>query len=536
MKDLAAIGRKLAGQPLALGVLGVVLAWVNSGFSVGGADQQLYIPYIKHFANPALYGHDYIFAGDNYSATAFVPLMGTLYAKTGANIRVLMGVGLVLTLWLWFSAMATVVSKVGGWRAMLWTTIFCSWEIPIPGSAVNIWHSALHPRCVAMTACLWSLAFLLHRRHVLAAASATVGFLFHPLIGIAGLLGLLTASTAFGRRAAAKVAIAIALFVGVSRLIWSAQSPHLPLLRAAWWDEVAVGAYLWYQSWPISIFVSFAFWLFVVFFIWSRLGRTGLSDELKGVVRYGLISLPLLLVAFLGMKIHSPLLVSLQLHRGFFAFEYLAIVSIAVYLEQSLNAGTLPATVFWSTPFVVFTQALMTVVPTILAAIVSTLVNWRAWAKPAVRYALPALVIACVGVRFRPHRVGWNDFQGHPSSADWLTLQEWARSHTASQSLFLTPPDLTPDFRVYSDRSVVLGNQDGSPTIFNQEMAAEFGHRRKVYEAYRQGDCATILRTASEFHAQLVVFDKACDGATLVHEQGKLRVYALDPSAVVSAP
>ncbi len=517
-------------NPALLGVLGVLLAALLTGLSADGPDQQLYIPYLQHYAHPSLYPGDYIFASDNYRATAFVPVFGTLLRWSRLSTTRFMLLGEYAVLWLWFTGLASVLVRIADEQAALWAVVFCSWALPIPGCAANLWEPALHPRTVAAAITWVALASVVRRRFVAGGIAGALVCSFHPLLGVGTVAGLGLASTAYGRRAMAEVALSVALPLIVIRLLWRAQTPHLPFTPVQWWLDIAPvsSSYLWFQSWPASIKLSFGFWIALTVSAWSGLAKTA-TNELRALFRFGLAALPLMGIALVGMQMRSPLLVALQVHRSFFIFEYAAIALTATYLSRCLGDRSLSPIAFYASALAPAAHSLHLVAPATIAVTLAPRLSGR-WSKPAQLALSLAVCVVVVGLHVRHRR---QKLPANPAAADWSALQSWARDTTAVETRFIAPLDEVPgteplsDFREYSERSVVLGRHDAPPTIFNHDLAIAVAARSPIYTAYANRDCDALLQLAHQFSAQFVVTEWSCPLAQHANRSGRYSVYAV---------
>jgi hypothetical protein len=380
----------------------------------------------------------------------------------------------------------------------------------VPGAATAIWEPSPHPRTLAVGLALWTMRFAIAgsaRRAALCAAGAA---LVHPLLGAAALLGAALA-VADNRRAFLEFIVAAGLLLGAARLVWPTQHTELPLAPAQWWLDVAVSPFLWFQQWIPAIWVSLASWIALC----AVGARTAPDLATTRLVRFALAGLVLLAVALAGMMLRSPLLVSLQLHRGQYVVVVAAVILTARRLELDVAAGRLPAPLYVAVAVLPFTHSLT--FP--LAGIAVALAYARLPRPPAwLGHTAAALMLVAVALRFRPHRLH------APPADDWIMLQRWAATATAPTTTFLTPVH-TPDFRVFSTRSVVLGAQDLQPAIFNHSLAAAWQQRRHTLDGYATRDCTALADAARRFAADDLVTDFDCP-LPLVHREGRFRVYA----------
>jgi hypothetical protein len=528
-------------NPWFLGVVGALLAWLDAGYRVAGPDQQLYIPYIRHFADPALYAGDYIFANANYRATLYVPLVGLLHRYLGGELEPLLAGVHALSLFLLFSGLAATAARLSRGPAPAWLVAFLSWPPPIPGAAAALWEPTPHPRTLAMALAVWSLRHALDARALPAALLAAASFAIHPLVGIGALAGAGFAFTLGPRRAlvsygtlAALLAIAVRLAVG--------GGAALPLGARDWWQQVAVSGFLVPFGATSPALRSLLLWLLLFLVVQPR-ARNGAGDgngngdgasdgdgdsngdgdgdvRARRLARFGQAFALLLAIRFAGVVAHSPLLLSLQLARCGYLLLLAALLLTARRLDGELAARRLPLPLYVATAALPFTHTLAPIFAGLFLALA-----WphlaRAWprlAAPRAAAIAAAALVAVVAVRLRPHR------EHDPPADDWLALQRWAARATPVDARFLAPPR-APDFRVFSARASVVGTQDGQPAIFDEAYAAEWQRRRPAVAGYATHDCAALADAARRFDARYLVIDQPCALPPPAHTEGQWRVY-----------
>lgn len=488
-----------ARHPATLGVVGVLGSLLVTGFDVIGPDQQLYVPFLKKWANPSLYPGDLVFAGTNFHATLFVPVFGAILRVTRSDVATLQTIGYVLSLFLLMSGAAAVVSRVAPWPAALWATVLLWWPPPLPGAGDAFYEPSFHPHTLGVGLAVWSLAQLLAARGRAAVALAVAAALFHPLAGLAALLGGVLGSAALGARVAVRWSLAAGCLLVIAHLVWPQQRSHLPLRPVDWWIAVADAGYLWSSHWSKGVFVSLGLWLGLAAASW----RTRGDRTLRCLACFGAAGLVLFGSAIVGMWLRSPLLVSLQLHRGFFVFELVTIVFVARRLASALSDGRLSWIGWLAIGLVALCRSAAIELGTLAAALALAAAPWPAALGRWMRHAP---IVACVLVLLAPRHTRFS----LPTPQGWLALQDWARRNTPIDARFLVPARY-PDFRVFSDRSSVLGGQDGAPAIFDEDLAHDVAERQPIGRAYEQHDCRALWELAKRFGARYLVTEERCD-------------------------
>jgi len=390
--------------------------------------------------------------------------------------------------------------------------LLLSWPLPIPGAGHALYEPSLHPHTLGAGLALWSLALLLEELHAISAALAVLAALVHPLAGLSALLGGFFGATVFGWRATARWALTAAVLLAAAAIAWPTRRAHLPLLPVDWWVAAARESCLWVWDWSSSAIAAFALWFALAALVWtSRRDRA-----LVCLTRFGTAGVALLAVALIGMQLQSPLLVSLQLHRGFLVFEFVTIVFAVKYLIDALAEGRAG----WLTLVMIATAVSRHSALVVLAAIVAAVLIASPQLPTLWRLRLRYLPLAAAALSLLVPARG--RYVLHAPDG-WIALQEWARRETPVDARFLAPLN-TPDFRIYSERSSVLGAQDTEPAIFDEDLAHAVAERRPVAHAYEDRDCTALSVLAYQFDARFIVTAWPCAGH-LVHQADGFYVY-----------
>jgi uncharacterized protein DUF6798 len=508
-------------SPWLLGIAGILGAWLNAGIDVAGPDQQLYIPYIRHFAHPALYAGDYIFANQNYRSTLYVPLVGTLHRLAGGDLVPLLLAVHLGSLFVLFSGIAAAAARLSRGPAPAWAVAFLTWPPPIPGAAAALWEPTPHPRTLALALAVWSLRHALDARALPAALLAAATFAIHPLAGIAAALAVglaFTVGVAHDRPARRRLAV----YAATTTLLIAATRPllgggaTLPLAPQTWWLQVATSGFLWSASGNWALLLSLALWATLFILAQPRAGDAtadGTTVAATRVVRFGQAFAPLYGLALAGMLTRSPLLVSLQLRRAIAVLILASVLLTARRLTAALAAHRLPLPLYILTAALPLTHSLGPLFAGLLLALA-----WPHLAlPPRAGWAAALALAAVVAFRFRPHR------EQLTTGGDWIALQRWTALGTAVDARILAPPH-TPDFRVFSERASVVGTQDGQPAIFDHPYADEWRRRQPALAGYAAHDCATLTAAARAFDAAYLVTDWPCP-LPLAHAEGQWRLY-----------
>ena len=120
------------------------------------------------------------------------------------------------------------------------------------------------------------------------------------------------------------------------------------------------------------------------------------------------------------------------------------------------------------------------------------------------------------------------------SFQDWVSVQLWAKEHTAVDDTFIVPPGGLSGFRVFSERPVVTEFKDGNAIFHSPSFVREWSNRMQdvgrtpgsyEFDSFQEAD---FLRIAHKYHARyLVVGIQKTLNFPQVYENGSFRVYDL---------
>jgi hypothetical protein len=460
------LSERFAGSPLLrhwlfLAATGCTIAFL--GYYFGTFDQVLLIPFLKKDVNPSLYPTDsfVILRAQHYSY--FWLLFQPLYRLGVLEVAMFAvhGLATYATFWaLWTLSEALFHNPLAN---LLAVAVFAFPHIGFAGFPV--FEFSLLNRTFALPFLLWAITLYLRRRYLF--AFLLVGLIYNLHVISANFVlamflfdGLLQIRTVGWRN----VLLGAAAFVvgALPVLIWKlSDSPADFSLRPEWLDlvrrSVLLNVYELFAGYPQIVFgtLSGASAL-ALFFVARRRAPSAQHDRTLTHFVYAV----LLILAVQIVTTHwLPVTIvnQLQIIRvGVFAlvFGYLCFANYLADVYTSRTTGRFDFSLL-------AVAAVASSFPVILVVVLALrrLMRSARWGSWVVAGALAAMYLGSVGLvlQYRLWRPGLHVF---PEPTAWHAAQLWARDHTPTDAVFITPPYrwwfYEAEWRVLSERATVV--------------------------------------------------------------------------------
>jgi hypothetical protein len=341
---------EILGRPwfvFGLLVLCTGLAILLRGYAYGVEDQNLYLPFILHWNNPAIFPHDYLLKLGYARESIVWSLLA--YAALWVRLPTLMA-----ALWIASSFLVLLLTyKIGlalwGSPRAAWVAVFL-WlpTYRVPGVANNTFDGYFTTRILGTLLGLLALYFFFQRKHVRSAAAAFFGILFHvisllPLAAALGLAHLLrrrwkALALMFSACVAATgILMAFSAHFGIRHDIFTMYSGQwLTIVRHADFE-------LFPQSWPRNAWINLGLYIASFYLIlWGR-KRTGeltAKEEDTAIINTGIVVCSGIGLA--GTLTGIAILVQLCLFRGYLFFMFLLALCLAGPVARLLRENRWP--------------------------------------------------------------------------------------------------------------------------------------------------------------------------------------------------
>lgn len=431
------------------------------GYHFGTFDQGIHLPFLKKYANLALYSNDPFFdlRFDHYSYFWFLfqPFYQLGVLELGMFVvHLLVTYATFWALWtlsetLFHNPLTNVMSVA-------------AFAFPHIGfAAFPVLEFSLLNRTFALPFLLLAIALFLRGRYVLAFALAGLMYNFHVLsVNFVLAMFLLDGVIEFRKVGWRNLGLGLAVFVitALPVLLWKAgNSPIDWSLRPEWLSLVANGVlynlYYLIAPYPLILISTLSGLAAFAFFV---IGYPRPASPRNRTVLIFMLAIVIILVVEVVTAAWLPITIIVQsqiIRAGVFAviFGYLY---FANYLAERYTAGAIGRADFvWLTGAFVF---FMTPVIALVIWGLQRIVRPARWRQTLAFLTVAGVVGASLVVvrQYDFWQPGWHVL-GENSS--WREAQLWARDHTPLEAVFITPPHLwwwyTSDWRVFSERSTV---------------------------------------------------------------------------------
>lgn len=531
------------------------------GYSVGGFDQSIHLPFLKTAADPTLFPGDG-FIDLRYSHYSFFWYLFLPFYRLGV-LEISMFVAHVIATYLTFGALWQLGKTLFGnpLAAMLCVLAFIFPHISFAGFPV-IEFSLLN-RTFVLPFLLLSINLFLRERyraaflllgvmynlHVLSVNFVLVMFLFDFVLEIRK-VGWRNILSSVGMFLAAAAPV----------LIWKMGDAPVDLsLRPEWFSIVANGFlyhvfYLFGPDYVPAITLS-ALCAVAAFFI-GRRAEPSAPRHRTVLILVGAVFGIVLAGSVASLWLPVTIIIQMQILRaGIFAviFGYLY---FAGYLARCFQEERFPAA-DWGillAAFLLFPMPL----PAILILLALKLWRFSRKGRTAVSIALASVFVVCVGV-------AWNFHIWQPGififaqQTPWYEAQRWAQQHTPKDAVFITPPEkwwlYEPDWRVYSERRTVVTLSelleaafapgyisgweerfaDLAPGALQHFQGNLYENQRWTRQAFATLSTRTLVECACEYGATYLVVEKPAQHLLpQVYENAQYRIYQFDLAACSS--
>ena len=331
------------------------LAVLGRGYAFGKEDQNLYLPFVLHWNNPALFPHDLLlqqgFARESLAwgliaaAARVVPLPAVLAVLWTMA-------GFLMLLLMYKTAMALWGRKDAAWVAVfLWMSAY-----DIPGVANTTFDDYFTTRILGFLLGLLGLHYFLESKHRLSSAAIFAGGLLH-LISVAPIAAGIGLAHALRRRwgplglTIGGISLS-ALAISIYAASFGYSHDWAGIYRGTWLAVVqTANPELFPQLWPWGAWLGLGLYVLafgLMYFLSGARGEASLAALETLIVCAGIVvcSAIGLFGAFLKVKI----LIELCFFRGYFYVIFLVALMMAGPISKMLMEGR-PWTVFaacWS--------------------------------------------------------------------------------------------------------------------------------------------------------------------------------------------
>ena len=525
-----------------------------TGYHFGTFDQTIHIPFLKKFANPALFPNDPFldlrFQHYSYFWFLFVPFyrLGVLEVTLFA-VHVLVVYGTFWALWglseaLFHSSLASLLTVLGfmfphigfaGFPVIEFSLLNRTFVLPFLLLAIILFLRRRYWLAFGVVGLMYNL-------HVISAQFVLAMFLFDGLLE-------------FKRIGWRNLALGLVVFLVTAApvLIWKLQASPVDFsLRPDWFQIIARGTLynLFYLFPPYTyiLLTTVSGLSALALFLIAR--RNSPSSPLDRTVTIFIAAAVIILAIQVVTAEWLPITIIIQsqiIRVGLFVLIF-GYVYFANFLAQAYQAHLDPGDLGPLAGAYLLSVLPLAPLAVWLVQLVVRARAWRRWLGWAIMatFLVSSFVIGFVYNVWSP---GLHIFG--PQTA-WEDAQVWARDNTPLNAVFITPPQIwwlyQSDWRVFSERSTVVTLSELLEAAFAPDYLAYwtprfeavapgalaqfrgdlFENQRITAQAYYSLTAADFMRLGQRFGAQYLVVDSAHPYALpLVYENQSYRIYSL---------
>lgn len=464
------------------------------GYQYGSGNQVHYFNFAFHKFYPEFFANDYLFKIHDLPYTIFVDALYAVLRIFGENPFIFFLI-YFLFLFLFYLAIYLIADYFfKNKKLSILMLLFFIFPIPIGGSTISTLEKSLTPRFVAEIFLLFSIYFLLLKKHIVSPLVAGIGFLIQPVIllsyiPVAALSGIFENMSTFSFKNIVNIPksvfksvgskILIFLLVGSPMLFKFISGQEGSVFIDAEWRSILYDRlpYIFIWRWSIINFVAlFAICIFFAFY--KRIFKQKLHPTVKAIL---FVSMAFFVAAFLSSVFDFRLGLQLQLTRNL----YLLVVFTIIFGIGSFLARL---------------------------------------SMPSLQKTTLAIIFFSVALSF-PTRTEYGIFWINPLD-DYQKAAIWAKNNTPKDSAFLVPLDEF-GFRFWSKRSVFLEHKEGGDSLYDRSLAIEWNKREELIENNREFSGEYITTLKNEYNIDHIVTKQEIPGLAIVYRNSKFIIYRI---------
>ena len=484
----------------------VLLCTLNSaGYRYGASDLAFYVPATLERLDPSLFPRDRGLIASQARLTLIDETIAALARATRLGLPALLAALYVSTL---------ALLMLGGWliaRTLYrtaWATMALTAALTlkheIAKSGTNTLEGYFHPRQLAFSLGILSLAALLRRRFAVAALLVLAGGMLHPTTALwfAIWLGVATWVNEPRWRVGLTAAAVAAGVAGALLLTVGPLAGRLVIMDAEWLATLVTKDYLFPLDWPPYVWIFNLAYLPIIWVVYTHRRSAGILAAGETGIVLGCLSLVLVFAAALPLNAaRLAIVIQLQIPRIFWMLDFLGVTYACWALVE---AGT-------------FTRR--------RAALVVGVLLLASSARSAyIKF-----------VRFPERPVA----QIRIPDNDWGRAMAWART-TPRDSNWLAHPlhavQYGSSLRVAGERDVfVEGIKDAAIGMYERDVAIRTRDRLIELEGYDEMTPDRARALSDRYGLDFMVSEQDL-ALPIAYSSGTLRVYRLRPERVYPAP
>lgn len=469
-----------------------------TGYYFGVLDHDHYLPYLNRLLNPVLYPNDYYFSQPhgNYAWFDYL-IVGTsrLFQLDLAWVHLIL---YLLSLGLFFGAIYALAKTFYRNRSVAVLAVII---VMLPKWAAQIGYLTHQfyfvSRDLSLALSLLGLNFILLKRFKLSFGLLFLAMVVNPSIPIPVVI---LWPLAWGRKFYSMV---------------------LPM-DSAWLKTMQErGTYSFPSLWHRFGWGTLVFYLSLLLIGWAAL-KNKLFGGYTSIIKKFMVICGILFIGhiFISALLPIPVLIQLQLLRSMNYIFILSLIAMAAVLVEWLDRGRVIVAIaaaaaafslyFWS-----LRLTLWHIIIVWLAAALATIFykkstprarHWSLWL--ALLILLVDLTIKLLVIKPKVSLPGYWFYPNVLINPDvfgsWRQVQDWAKTNTVVESVFLVPPQWS-GFRSFSQRGIVADAKDGGLIFYSPDYAQIWQERVNDLADFNQFSAEDFIVLRSRYHFDYLV-------------------------------
>lgn len=323
----------------------VIVGTANSGgYRFGASDQAFYIPALALRADPSLFPRDRVVFEPQMRLWVGDEILGGLVRISGIELSALLALLYLATLASLAVAIVWLARSLGcDWWTIAACLILATLRHRIARTGANSLEGYMHPRMLAFALGLASLAWVVWKRPLVAAAFLVGSAVVHSSTAL-WFAAVLSVAALWPYRQHRMARTAVATIAAAAVIVLAAAIAFLPRMDAAWLAVLDDRDYLFSADWPLYAWVTNLAYPIVLLAIYRRRQTLGAARPGEAGLVAGLVALVAIFVVSIPLaEWHIAFVVQLQANRVFWLLDAVVAIYVAWWFAEDIAARWAPS-------------------------------------------------------------------------------------------------------------------------------------------------------------------------------------------------
>jgi len=448
----------------------VFISFLVHGYPFGTGDQVIHLPIIEKISDNSSFNSDYIFTSGQEEYSLFYPFVATSIRLTGLRRETFFFIGSLIINISFYFVLFLFGKKYFSHRLfpLFFLGLFYIFPFFVGGSAVQSIDINFVPRWIAFVLSLYCFYWLIDKRLLLFAIFMPLVFSIHPLTFLHFsiiMIFYIFLNKLYKKISLVHVAFFLFTFIGINHVLVTSFFQNLSLNGVSTVSK---------DQW-IAILRDRNRYAFLDLWNWK--------DWLS-------ISVPIFFLSAFS-------------YRGRKKNQEILLLTIAILGSFMIAIAIQLAGASWlASPYIVQLQLARIGVYVFFA---TALACSYSFSRLKIEKQLIIMALAVLLLLGKWVYLGKTTFS--TQNTQWVDIQEWSQKHTSPDCIFLTPLDLE-GFRVYSKRSPVIENKDGTLSFYSPRFAVEWYQRKRNLNEWEKKSPVDLENLQKHYHFSYLISTK----------------------------